>query len=62
MSFPKHGLLNSNLLSELESKTPHFYKWANAVIAEKSVNYIWDEDKVVANTRRRMAKMAAPPK
>jgi glutathione S-transferase len=62
MSFPKHSLLHSNLLSELESKTPYFYKWANAVIAEKSVNYIWDEDKVVANTRRRLVKMAATAK
>jgi glutathione S-transferase len=62
MSFPKHGLLHSSLLSELESKTPHFYKWANAVIVEKSVNYIWDEDKVVAYTRRWMAKMAATAK
>jgi glutathione S-transferase len=49
-------------LSELESKTPYFYKWANAVIAEKNVNYIWDEDKVVANTRRRLAKVAAAAK
>jgi glutathione S-transferase len=62
MSFPKYGLLHSNFLSELESKTPHFYKWSNAVIAEKSVNYIWDEDKVVANTRGRLVKMAAAAK
>jgi len=59
MSFPKHGLLHSDLLSELESKAPQFYKWANAVVAEKSVNHIWDEDKVTANTRKWMAKMAA---
>jgi len=62
MSFPKHGLLHSNLLSELESKTPHFYKWAMAVIAEKSVNHIWDEDEVVTNTKRRVVKMAAATK
>jgi glutathione S-transferase len=62
LSFPKHGLLHPSLPSELESKAPHFYKWANAVIAEKSVNYIWDEDKVVENTRRRIAKVAAAAK
>ncbi len=62
MSFSKHGLLPSNLLNELESKTPHFYKWATAVVAEKSVNYIWNEDKVVANTQKRMLKMAAAAK
>jgi glutathione S-transferase len=62
MSFPKHGLLHSSLLSELESKTPRFYKWANAVVAEKSVNYIWNEEKVVDNTRKRIAKMAAAAK
>jgi glutathione S-transferase len=49
-------------LSELESKTPHFYKWANAVVAERSVNYIWDEDTVVANTKKRIAKIAAAAK
>jgi glutathione S-transferase len=49
-------------LSELESKTPHFYKWANAVVAEKSVSYIWDEEKVVANTKKRIAEMAAAAK
>jgi len=32
------------------------------VIAEKSVNYIWDEDKVVANARSKIAKMAAAAK
>jgi glutathione S-transferase len=49
-------------LSELESKTPHFYKWANAVVAEKSVNFIWDEEKVVAYTKKRIAKMATAAK
>jgi glutathione S-transferase len=62
MTFPKHELLHSSLLSELESKAPHFYKWANAVISEKRVNYIWDEGNVVANTRKRLAKMAAAAK
>jgi glutathione S-transferase len=59
LSFPKHGLLPSNLLSELETRTPNFFKWANAVVVEKSINYIWNEERVVEYMKKRMAKMAA---
>jgi len=58
-SFPKYGLLAPNLLAELESKAPSFYKWGNAVIAEKSVNHIWDEKSVAERTKARLSKLPA---
>ncbi|KAL5341905.1 thioredoxin-like protein [Aspergillus crustosus] len=43
---PQYGLLAENLPQLLESRTPKFYQWAKAVVAEESVNYIWDEELV----------------
>ena len=62
LSHSKYGLLAENLLSELEAKAPNFYKWANAVVNEKSVNYIWDEKKIAEGTKARMAKLKAGSK
>jgi glutathione S-transferase len=40
-------------------KTPAFWKWANAVVKEKSVNYIWgDEAQFIEKTKARLAKTA----
>jgi len=55
-------LLPASILPALESRAPNFYKWANAVVNEESVNYIWDEKKVAENTAARIAKMAAATK
>jgi glutathione S-transferase len=46
-------------LTSLEKRAPAFYKWANAVVKEKSVNYIWNEERVITNTKNRLAKTAA---
>jgi len=43
----------------LESQAPAFYKWANAVVAEKSVNHIYDEQGVAEKTAARLAKAKA---
>ena len=59
LSFPKYDLLPKSVLTTLETKTPNFFKWANAVVKEESVNYIWDENLVVKNTAARLAKNAA---
>jgi glutathione S-transferase len=53
---PKHGLLPENLLSDLAAKAPNFDKWANEVVKHPSVGGgIWDEEKIAANIRRRVA-------
>jgi glutathione S-transferase len=53
---PKHGLLPENLLSELAAKAPNFDKWANEVVKHPSVGGgIWDEEKIAANIKRRLA-------
>jgi len=62
LSLPKHSLLPMNTLTELEAKAPAFMKWANAVVAEKSVNFIWDEKLVAEMTKAKIAKMAAEKK
>lgn len=49
----------NSLLQSLEEKAPDFWKWGHAVIAEKSVTAIWDEDNVVKLTIARIAKMRA---
>jgi glutathione S-transferase len=44
-------------LAEGFDKLPKFSKWAKATISQESVTYIWDEKKVVAKTKLRIAKM-----
>jgi len=38
-----------------EAKAPAFWKWANAVIAEDSVRYIWDVNAVADRTKAKVA-------
>jgi len=59
LSFPKGGLFPANFISLLQERTPNFYKWANAVVNEKSVNYIWNEETVVSRTKARIEKLKA---
>jgi len=54
--------LPASVLTSLESKAPNFYKWANAVVKEESVNYIWDEKKVAEGTLARINKAKAAAK
>jgi len=55
LDFPKYGLTGSKVLTELETKAPRFTKWAKAVVAEKSVNHIWDGEYVAKRTKAKLA-------
>jgi glutathione S-transferase len=60
LSFPKYeSLLPASVLKNLEAKAPNFYKWANAVVKEDSVTYVWDEKKVAEGTVARFVKANA---
>ncbi|RQM07828.1 hypothetical protein DH86_00000709 [Scytalidium sp. 3C] len=59
LSLPKTGLVPTSFVSALEKRTPAYFKWANAVVKEKSVNYIWNEEAVSTRTRKRIEKMKA---
>jgi len=62
IDLPKYeeaALLPKSLLTSLETKAPAFWKWANAVVGEKSVTYIWDGPSVAKRTAARIAKLAA---
>ncbi|KAI9373611.1 thioredoxin-like protein [Aspergillus egyptiacus] len=43
---PQYGLLGAELPALLEKRAPRFLSWARAVVAQESVNFIWDEEKV----------------
>ncbi|KAL4882524.1 thioredoxin-like protein [Aspergillus karnatakaensis] len=47
---PQYGLLAEELPQLLEKRTPKFWKWANAVVKEESVSFIWDEEVVGSRT------------
>lgn len=60
LSFPKYeSLLPASVLKNLEAKAPNFYTWANAVVKEDSVTYVWNEKKVAEGTVARIAKANA---
>jgi glutathione S-transferase len=60
LAFPKYdGLLPKSVLTNLETKAPNFWKWANAVVKEDSVTYIWDEKRTGELTQARISKLAA---
>ncbi|KAN0104911.1 thioredoxin-like protein [Hyaloscypha variabilis] len=59
LAYPKGGLAPKSILTDLETRTPAFWKWANAVVKEKSVNYIWEEESYIEKTKVRLAKQAA---
>ncbi|OJJ00840.1 hypothetical protein ASPVEDRAFT_27550 [Aspergillus versicolor CBS 583.65] len=43
---PEYGLFAPELPALLEKRVPKFLQWAKAVVAQESVNFIWDEEKV----------------
>ncbi|RDL35809.1 Thioredoxin-like protein [Venustampulla echinocandica] len=58
LSFPKYEeLLPKSVLTSLEARAPAFWKWANAVVQEKSVTYVWDEQNVATRTIARLATL-----
>ncbi|KAL4799584.1 thioredoxin-like protein [Aspergillus venezuelensis] len=50
---PQYGLLSENLPTLLETRAPKFLKWAQAVVKEESVNYIWNEETVGTRTAKK---------
>ncbi|KAL4919008.1 thioredoxin-like protein [Aspergillus aurantiobrunneus] len=43
---PQYGLLAPELPRLLETRVPKFYQWAKTVVAQESVNFLWDEEAV----------------
>lgn len=63
LAFAKHEeLLPKSVKTTLEAKAPNFWKWAQAVSAEKSVTAVWDEDVVINRTLKRIRDRAAAAK
>jgi hypothetical protein len=58
MSFSKHDLLAPDLLADLEAKAPAFFKWANAVVEDKHLTCVWNEQAAVRGTKIRLAELA----
>jgi glutathione S-transferase len=60
-AFAKADVLPQSLLSGLEA-LPNFSKWAAEVIKHPSVTYIWNEDAIVAGTKKRIESQKAQAK
>lgn len=60
-SFSKNGLLPKSVLEGFEG-LPNFNKWAQAVIKEESVTYIWDEAVVLPATKKKIDSLKAAAK
>ncbi|KAI1134774.1 glutathione S-transferase domain-containing protein [Hypoxylon sp. FL0543] len=58
-TLPKHGVLPEHILSDLSAKAPNFYRWGKAVSKHPSVLGIYDEEKIAARTKERLAKARA---
>lgn len=57
-SLARHGLLPESIVSGLDA-LPNFSKWASEVVKQESVTYIWDEESVVAATKKRIESIKA---
>lgn len=57
LSFSEDGILPKDLTAKLETETPNFYKWAKAVVVEKSVNFIYDAEAVAEGTKKKLASI-----
>ncbi|KAI0110627.1 glutathione S-transferase domain-containing protein [Hypoxylon sp. NC0597] len=55
-TLPKHGILPEHILSDLSAKAPNFFRWGQAVSKHPSVLGIYDEEKIAARTKERLAK------
>ncbi|KAJ3026458.1 UNVERIFIED_CONTAM: hypothetical protein HDU68_005633 [Siphonaria sp. JEL0065] len=56
ISLLKAGVYPKVFADQLEVKTPRFWKWAQVVSVHPSVTGIFDEEKIVANTKVRLEK------
>ncbi|RSH77467.1 uncharacterized protein EHS24_003439 [Apiotrichum porosum] len=60
LALGKGGVYPATLLPAIEAQAPNFWAWAQKVAVHPSVTGIFNEDKVVARTRERIAKLRAP--
>lgn len=60
-AFAKHGLLPKSVGDGFNG-LPNFSKWAAEVIKQDTVTYIWNEEKVVENTKKKIATLKAQAK
>ncbi|KAF2663428.1 thioredoxin-like protein [Microthyrium microscopicum] len=59
VSLTKVGIYPAKLSSSIAERAPNFWKWAEAVAAHPSVTGIYDEEKIIASTKARIAKARA---
>jgi len=59
VTLSKAGVYPSTLGSSIAERAPNFWKWAEAVATHPSVTSIYDEEKIIAGTRARIAKARA---
>jgi len=55
----KAGLYPSKLSSSIAERAPNFWRWAEKVAEHPSVTSIFDEEKIIASTKARIAKARA---
>ncbi|KAH6633203.1 glutathione-S-transferas-like protein omega 1 [Boeremia exigua] len=60
-SFSKHELLPKSVHEGLDA-LPNFKKWAQAVITQESVTYIWNEEEVISSTKKRIEGLKSAAK
>ncbi|KAK7409383.1 hypothetical protein QQX98_008445 [Neonectria punicea] len=56
-SLASHDMFPKSIIDSLSDKATHFYAWAKAVIDTPSVNYIYDEDVIVAWAKKNMPRL-----
>lgn len=59
--FAANGFLPQTIVSGFDA-LPNFSKWAAEVVKAESVTYIWDEETIIASTKKRIESMKAQAK
>ncbi|KAJ5279688.1 hypothetical protein N7478_005060 [Penicillium angulare] len=55
LGLTEHGLVSAKVPTLLEAQAPRFKRWAEATIAQESVNFIWDAKAYADRARARHA-------
>jgi len=56
ITLSKAGIYPSKLSSSIAKRAPNFWKWAETVAAQPSVTSIFNEEKIIASAKARIAK------
>jgi len=57
LSYPKYeDMLPGSILTSLESRAPAFWKWINRMAEEKSINGLFDAERLVGRMRSYQVK------